>query len=140
MTATISPANFTRVAATAGRRGCFMSGVIAHAQGRSPCSASRSAPVHTPRTPFEDFASDTSIDAIVAEATGLRTMARCTMPGRTMLSVHLVRPVMSRASSLRLRAWPNSLAGALSSTAVMQHLLRRRPGHRWSPAPPPSPT
>ena len=32
----------------------------------------------------------------------------CNMPGRLMLSVHRVRPVMSRASSLRNRALPIS--------------------------------
>ena len=32
----------------------------------------------------------------------------CSMPGSTMLSVQLVRPVMSRASSLRRRGAPTS--------------------------------
>ena len=39
---------------------------------------------------------------MVACANGLRTIARCSIPGRVMLSVQRVRPVISRSSSLRL--------------------------------------
>ena len=60
---------------------------------------------------------------IFACATGLRTTARCSIPGRTMLSVQVVFPVISRASSLRRRALPISFSGATavvgSSTRVM---------------------
>ena len=48
------------------------------------------------------------------------------MPGRTMLSVQVVFPVISRASSLRRRALPISFSGATavvgSSTMVMTAL------------------
>ena len=43
----------------------------------------------------------TSTEVIRACANGLRTKAMCSMPGSTMLSVQLVWPVTSRASSLR---------------------------------------
>ncbi len=65
---------------------------------------------------------------IVACANGLRTIARCSIPGRTMLSVQRVRPVISRWSSLRRRSRPISLrvssAGA-SWTAVTTRSPRR---------------
>ena len=57
------------------------------------------------------LASAVSMLVIVACANGLRTIARCSMPGSWMLSVHLVRPVISRWSSLRRRALPISLTG-----------------------------
>ncbi len=49
-----------------------------------------------------------SILVILACAMGLRMIARCSRPGRVRLSVHRVRPTISRASSLRLRALPTS--------------------------------
>ena len=53
------------------------------------------------------------VDAVIrACAYGLRRMARCSMPGSTMLSVQRVRPVIRRASSLRRRGAPTS-AGAV---------------------------
>ena len=55
---------------------------------------------------------------IFAWAKGLRTMARCSMPGSVMLSVQRVRPVISRWSSLRARALPISGAGASVRSSV----------------------
>ncbi len=62
---------------------------------------------------------------IRAWANGLRTIARCSVLVNWMLSVHFVRPVISRASSLRRRALPISFRRApagRSSVAVMTHL------------------
>ena len=59
----------------------------------------------------------TSIRVIRACANGLRRNARCSMPGSVMLSVQWVRPVISRASSLRRRARPTS--GGECGLAVM---------------------
>ena len=61
-------------------------------------------------TPGRDLASVVSIEVILACAIGLRSIARCSMPGSVMLSVHVVRPVMRCWSSLRLRDWPISAA------------------------------
>ena len=58
-------------------------------------------------------------------ANGLRTIARCSIPGSVMLSVHRVRPVISRWSSLRRRSRPISRAGA-SCVAVIGHPLQPR--------------
>ncbi len=58
------------------------------------------------------LASVVSMFVMFACAKGLRTIAMCSMPGSTMLSVHLVRPVISRSSSLRRRALPISLTAA----------------------------
>ena len=54
----------------------------------------------------------TSTEVIRACAKGLRTKHMCSRPGSTMLSVQLVWPVSSRASSLRVRALPTSGAAA----------------------------
>jgi hypothetical protein len=91
-----------------GAFGDFMSSVIGHAHGRLPCSSARSAPVNTASTPGSSRAALTSIDVILACAIGLRRIDMCTRPGSVRLSVQRVRPVMSRASSLRLRALPTS--------------------------------
>jgi hypothetical protein len=94
ITATASPTWFTWVTARLGAPGLTMSGVTGQAQGRSPWVAAKSWPVNTATTPGRPLASDVSIEVIVAWAIGLRRMARCTMPGRLMLSVQVVRPVI----------------------------------------------
>ncbi len=43
----------------------------------------------------------------------------CSIPGSTRLSVQAVRPVISRASSLRRRALPTSATVGRSSVTVM---------------------
>ena len=45
--------------------------------------------------------------------TGCAPWRGAAFPGSWMLSVQLVRPVISRRSSLRLRAWPISVCGAV---------------------------
>ncbi len=89
-----------------------MSGVTGQAQGRLPCSAAKSAPENAAMTPGSLRAALTSTEVIRACAYGLRRKAMCSMPGSVMLSVQLVWPVISRASSLRRRPWPSSAAGA----------------------------
>src|SRR4051794_15654500 len=93
-----------------------MSGVTGQAQGIEPCSSAKSRPVKTATTLGAAAAAVTSTPTILAWATGLRTIARCSIPGRTMLSVQVVLPVISRVSSLRLRGCPTSLAGAPAVT------------------------
>ena len=89
ITATISPTWFTVSVGTGRCTGDFISGVIGQAQARPPCSG-KSRPVHTPTTPGAFRAAVVSIDVIVACASGERTMARCTIPGSTMLSVNVL--------------------------------------------------
>ena len=112
-----------------------MSGVTGQAQGRLPCSAAKSAPENAAMTPGALRAADTSTRVIRACAIGLRTNATCTMPGSWMLSVQLVCPVTSRASSLRARGLP------ISVVTVMTPLLGRPTlcalGGRPPQAPPP---
>jgi hypothetical protein len=95
-----------------------MSSVICQALGRLPCSAAKSAPVKTATTPGMLRAALVSISVMRACATGLRRMARCCIPGNTMLSVHRVRPVIRCSSSLRTLALP--ISG--SAVAVIVHL------------------
>jgi len=95
-----------------------MSGVTGHAHGRLPCSCAKSAPLNAAITPGRARAALTSTLMIFAWACGLRRKARCSRPGRTMLSVQFVWPVISRASSLRSRAAPIWVAG-VSAVAVM---------------------
>ena len=83
-----------------------MSGVTGHAHGRLPCSAAKSAPEKAAITPGWLSAPLTSTRVILACAYGLRRNAMCSMPGSLMLSVQLVWPVISLASSLRSLAWP----------------------------------
>ena len=90
-----------------------MSSVTGQAHGRLPCSSAKSAPEKAAITPGMLRAALTSTEVIRACANGLRTNAMCSMPGSTMLSVQLVWPVSSRASSLRGRALPSSGAGGL---------------------------
>ena len=83
--------------------------VIGHALGSlTPARRRGPQPVKTPMTPGAPRAADVSMPVIRACAMGLRTKAECSMPGSTMLSVHRVRPVISRWSSLRTRALPTS--------------------------------
>src|SRR3954447_14370144 len=70
-------------------------------------------------TPGSARASSALIPVIRAWATGERTRARCSMPGNVMLSVQRVRPVMRRASSLRVRDFPNSGVGVVGSAVVV---------------------
>src|ERR687893_2843156 len=123
ITATASPTWLTSSTAIDGWPGLTMSGVTGQAQGIEPCSSATSRPVRTATTPGASCAALVSIELIFACATGLRTTARCNIPGSTMLSVQVVRPVISRASSLRRRALPTSRSGASvvgrSSTAVI---------------------
>lgn len=102
-----------------------MSAVIGQAQGRLIPSAPRSMAVNTPCTPGSCLAVSVLILVILAWASGLRTTTMCTIPGSMMLSVQRVRPVISRASSLRLRARPSSpVAGC--AVAVISSPLQRR--------------
>ena len=78
-----------------------MSSVTGQAQGSMPAGSARSAPLNAATTPGRSSAADTSTRVIRACAIGLRRIAMCSMPGSVMLSVHVVRPVISRASSLR---------------------------------------
>ena len=62
-------------------------------------------------TPGLASAAETSTRVIRACAIGLRRIAMCSRPGSAMLSVQLVRPVTSRASSLRRSGWPTTFCG-----------------------------
>ena len=90
-----------------------MSGVTGQAQGRLPCSAAKSAPEYAAMTPGACRAALRSTRVIRACAIGLRTNAMCISPGSWMLSVQVVCPVTSRASSLRARALPISVVMVL---------------------------
>src|SRR6266540_2199879 len=109
-TATASPTCRTSSTASAGWLGCTMSSVTGQAHGRLPCRSATSAPVNAAITFGAASAPETSIRLIWACACGLRRIARCSITGRVTLSVHRVRPVSSRASSLRSRARPTSPA------------------------------
>ena len=129
-TATISPANATRSLGIGEWTGVTWSGVIGQALMHTPSSSPKSAPLSTATTFGAEAAAEVSTEVIVAWANGLRTMARWSMPGRVRLSVHRVRPVISRWSSLRRRSLPISgLAGA-SAVAVTGHLPSRRSSRR----------
>ena len=95
--------------AIGGWAGMTMSGVTGQAQGRLPCSAAKSAPENAAMTPEVPRAAETSTDVIRACAIGLRRYATCTSPGSWMLSVQLVWPVTSRASSFRALGLPISV-------------------------------
>jgi hypothetical protein len=58
-----------------------------------------------------------SITVIVACASGERTTEMCSVPAGVIASVYRLRPVMRRASSLRVLAFPNSTVG--SAVAVI---------------------
>ena len=102
----------------------------------TPWLSSRSLPVNTATTPGADVAPLVSMAEIRAWANGLRTIARCSIPGSWMLSVQRVRPVISRRSSLRLRAGADLGCGAVvdgghDATTVVT-------GESSSTAPPPA--
>src|SRR4051812_789594 len=107
-TATASPTWRTSSTAIGGGSGCTMSSAAGQAHGRLPCMSATSRPLNAVTTPGSRSAALTSTPVIRAWASGLRRIARYSMPGRVMLSVHMVRPVMRRASSLRFRAAPTS--------------------------------
>ena len=93
----------------------------------TPWTSSRSLPVRTATTPGADLASLVSMAVIRAWANGLRTMARCSIPGSWMLSVQRVRPVISRWSSLRLRGLADLGGGAVVDGGHQATLPRWRP-------------
>ena len=105
-TATPSPAKCTVSTASGGACGAFWSGVIGQALGSSP----RRPRSRRCRPPTPGSAGLVGVDPGDPHA-GERTTARCSMPGNGMLSVQRVRPVMRRASSLRVRDFPNSRWG-----------------------------
>ena len=111
-TATTSPANAARSTAIGGWFGVFCSSLSAQAVIIVPCVSATSAPVNTVTTFGAALAAAVSMPLILACANGLRTIARCSIPVSWMLSVHRVRPVMRRWSSLRRRAAPISLGGS----------------------------
>ena len=76
----------------------------------TPWTSATSLPVKTSTTFGAALAAEMSTLVIRAWANGLRTIARCSIPGRVMLSVQRVRPVISRWSSLRRRSRPISAA------------------------------
>ena len=126
-TATISPAKATRSLGIGECVGVTWSGVIGQALMQTPSSSPKSLPVNTSTTLVIALAAAVSMLLMVACANGLRTMARWSIPGRVMLSVQRVRPVISRWSSLRRRSRPISSAGAGASwTAVMPAPPRSR--------------
>src|SRR5262245_26057634 len=79
------------------------------------------APVYTATTPGTLAARLVSIDLMRACAYGERTTARCAMPGRTMSSVYLAWPVMSRGSSRRLMPDPK-MRDAMAVLLSARHL------------------
>ena len=126
ITATASPTWLTVSTARLGWPGFTMSGVTGQAHGMVPWVSAKSRPEKAATTPGRLSAGETSIELIRACAIGLRRIARCSMPGRLMLSVQVVAPVIRCRSSLRRRALPTSPAAARSSTAVMPRLLAGR--------------
>jgi len=134
-TATISPANATRSLGIGEWVGVTWSGVIGQALMFTPRDSPRSAPVSTSTTFVACLAALVSIETIRACANGLRTIARCTMPGRLRLSVQRVRPVISRWSSLRRRSRPISRSTASAGRSWV--VLMPAPPAR-SPAAPPA--
>src|SRR3954449_988983 len=95
-----------------------MSSATGQAHGRIPCMSATSRPLKAVTTPGSRSAALTSTPVIRAWASGLRRIARYSMPGKVMLSVHMVRPVMRRASSFRFRAAPTSAVGPAEGCSV----------------------
>src|ERR687897_151525 len=88
-----------------------MSSVIGQTIGSGPAhSPARYAPLQAPTTPGISSAFETSTFTMRAWANGLRTTARCTMPGSVRLSTKLPCPVMSEASSLRRTDVPTNFS------------------------------
>ena len=125
-TATVSPAKATRSEGIGTWVGVTWSGVIAQALMHTPCASPRSAPVSTSTTFGEALAALVSIERILACANGLRTMAMCSIPGRVMLSVQRVRPVIRRWSSLRRRSRPISVTTGVSASVAVTWSLQLR--------------
>ena len=99
--------------ASASAPGVTWSGVIGQAlMQHAVLVAEVRAGEHGRRRSGTAFAAAVSIEVMVACANGLRTIARCSMPGSVMLSVQRVRPVISRWSSLRRRSRPISFSMA----------------------------
>jgi len=72
-------------------------------------------------TPGERNAEELSTDLIVAWASGERTTCMCRVPCGVIESVYRLRPVIRRASSLRVRARPTSVvvgAGVCSVVVI----------------------
>jgi CO/xanthine dehydrogenase Mo-binding subunit len=86
-------------------------GVIAAFSGADFAAEQGSLPCAWPVTPdiVMPMHPPMATDAIRACASGLRRKATCTSPGSWILSVQLVCPVTSRASSLRARGLPISV-------------------------------
>ena len=106
--------------ASASGSGVTWSVVIGQALMQTPSSSPKSLPVNTSTTLVMALAAvGVDADLMVACANGLRTIARCSIPGRARLSVQRVRPVISRWSSLRRRSRPISSAGAGASWAAV---------------------
>ncbi len=123
--ATASPAYRTSSTAIGGWSGMTMSSVTGHAHGRLPCSPARSRPLNAATTPGLLRAAEVSTRVTRACAIGLRRNATYSMPGSWMLSVHWVRPVTSRASSLRRRAAPTSCLPGAGSLSMSPSAIRR---------------
>ena len=81
-TATISPANATRSTGIGEWVGVTWSGVIGQALMQTPSSSPKSLPVNTSTTLVIALAAAVSMLLMVACANGLRTMARCSIPGQ----------------------------------------------------------
>ena len=78
-----------------------MSSVTGQTHGCEPSLSPSSFAENAARTPGRSSAGETSMFVIRACAIGLRRIAMYWRPGSWMLSVQVVRPVTSRASSLR---------------------------------------
>ena len=78
-----------------------MSSVTGQTHGCEPSLSPSSLAEKAATTPGRASAGETSMRVIRACAIGLRRIAMYCRPGNLMLSVQLVRPVTSRASSLR---------------------------------------
>src|SRR4029450_946518 len=94
-----------------------MSSVIGQTIGSGPAhSPARSAPLQAPTTPGISSALETSTFSVARWPTGIRTTARCSMPGSVRLSTKLPCPVMSEASSLRRTDVPTNFSVIAIST------------------------
>src|SRR5262245_5341575 len=121
-TATPSPWNRALSEVSGQWSDVLMSSVIGQTIGSGPAhSCARSAAVQAPVTPGISSALLTSTLTTFAWAKGLRTTARCTMPGRIMLSTKLPCPRSSDASSLRRTGCPTTF----SVTAISAPLCLR---------------
>src|SRR6266511_3395632 len=131
-TATVSPTWRTSSTAIGGWSGCTMSSVTSQAHGRVPCTSATSRPLNAATTPGSRSAGAVSTRVIRAWARGLRRIARGSIPGRVTFSVHRVRPVISRASSLRWRGAPTSLTVVVMSPSSRHRLGDGFRRHRFA--------